>query len=122
MSKSHVIRLCQQLRLTPFQTYVLEQNAYKYNIGRLAKRGEIVYAPYVTNGNRWAAAAARVLLGPRADLIGPDKYLARGMRGVELYADGRYIVRCRGTRCYIDETGRRVCREDFWRGVKNRGH
>lgn len=120
MYQSRVLTLCQQMRLTPFQSYILEQNAYKYNLGRLVKRGDILYVPYVTSGNRWTDAAARLLLGARADLIGPDKILVQGQRGIEFFADGRYIVRRGNTRHYIDIDGRAMGREDFWRAVNNR--
>ena len=120
MPESQIASLCARLRLTPFQSYILEQNAYKYNLGRLVKRGDIVYVPYIGSGNRWADAAARLLLGARADLIGPDKILVRAQRGIEFFADGRYIVRRGNVRHYIDIDGQSVGRDAFWRAVKNR--
>ena len=120
MPESQISSLCARLRLTPFQSYILEQNAYKYNLGRLVKRGDILYVPYIATGNRFANAASRLLLGARADLIGPDEILVQGQRGIELLADGRYIVRRGNARHYVDVDGQNISRAAFWRAVKNR--
>ena len=117
MYKSQVSRICQHLGLTPFQTYILERNAYKYNLGRLVKRGNIVYAPYLPSGRRLTDIAGRILFGPRADLIGPDRVLACGQRGVELYADGRYVVHQGRIPHYVDIDGRPMTRTAFLNAV-----
>lgn len=120
MYQSHLLRLCHHLRLTPFQTYILEQNSYKYNLGRLVKRGNLVYVPYMPSGNRWMAGIARVLMGPRADLIGPDRVLACGQRGVELHANGRYVVRQGRIHHYVDTDGRLMTRQAFYKAIRAR--
>jgi len=120
-AKSQVSKLCERLRLSPYQSYVLEMNSHKYNLSRLVKRGGGLYAPYVADGtNRWSAAAARLVRGPRADLIGPDRILVRGQRGIRFCADGCYCARHGGVKYYADAAGRPLSRDEFLRQIHAR--
>ncbi|MDE6477715.1 MAG: hypothetical protein K2L94_00515 [Alphaproteobacteria bacterium] len=120
-AKSQVSKLCERLRLTPYQSYILEMNCHKYNLSRLVKRGGVLYAPYLSGAkNRWTDAAARLVRGPRADLIGPDRMLVRAQRGIRFCADGCYCARHGGVKYYADATGRRLTRDDFMRIVTTR--
>ena len=38
--------ISQRMRLSPYQTYILEQNRHKYDLHQLTKRGGVLYAPY----------------------------------------------------------------------------
>ena len=90
---AQILKLAEFLRLTPYQTYILEKKAPLYNLSRLVKRNGILYVPYRTvPAHRWRDASARILFGARADVIGPDKMLATGMRGVRVLPDGRVII------------------------------
>jgi hypothetical protein len=81
--------LAQHLRLTPYQAYILEKNNTKYDFSRLVKRGGILYAPYRCDDRRgFAEYCARMLFGPRADLIGADRILVSDRRGIRIYPTG----------------------------------
>jgi hypothetical protein len=81
--------LARYLRLTPYQAYILEKNSTKYDFRRLVKRGGILYAPYRCDDRRGLAEyCARMLFGPRADLIGADRILASDRRGIRFYPTG----------------------------------
>ncbi|MBD5389096.1 hypothetical protein HDR63_02475 [bacterium] len=91
--QTQIEKLAAFLRLTPYQTYILEKKAPLYNLGRVVKRGGILYVPYRTpSAARWRDAAARLLFGPMADLIGPDEMVATGVRGARLLPDGRVFM------------------------------
>ncbi|MDR1027535.1 MAG: hypothetical protein LBL46_03920 [Rickettsiales bacterium] len=77
--------LTRRLGLTPFQSYVIRQNGYKYNMSNLKKFGPVVYAPYrcgIPRGFR--DAIEKLLYGPRMDVIGTDRMLASDTRRVRL--------------------------------------
>jgi hypothetical protein len=71
---------------------MLAQNFHKYNLRRLVKRGEILYAPYKCELSRsFRDAIEKIFFGPRADLIGTDKILVFDRRGIKLRRDGTYM-------------------------------
>jgi hypothetical protein len=73
--------LIARYRLSPYQTWVVSRNAYKYNLERIRKLGNFVYAPYKCNIARdWRDAIEKLLRGPRADLIGTDRMIATDER------------------------------------------
>ena len=115
MDMTQIEKLSDELRLSPYQSYILSLNAEKYNTGGFVKHGEVLYAPYrcaLTAGMR--DYFAKVFRGPRADLIGADHMLVIGARGVHLYATGFYRARDnRGHPYYADSMGQRIDRSLF---------
>jgi hypothetical protein len=86
---SQIAMLSAHLRLTPYQAYILEMNEKKYDLRRLVKRGGVLYAPYLCDDRHSVIGyCARMLFGPRADLIGADRVLVRDRRGIRIYPDG----------------------------------
>jgi hypothetical protein len=84
-NREHFERMARSLHLTPYQLYMLEQNAYKYNLRKLIKRGNVLYAPYKSELSRgFRDGIRKIVLGARADLIGPDRMLAIDQRGLKL--------------------------------------
>jgi hypothetical protein len=89
--REYLDRLAGTLHLTPYQLYVLEQNGDKYDFNKLAKHGDILYAPYKCEISRsFQDSIKKLLLGPRADLIGRDSLLVFDRRGIKLHRDGSY--------------------------------
>jgi hypothetical protein len=80
--------LCKSLGLTPYQTNTVVNNRAKYNAARMIKRGGIVMVPYREDNGGFRESAARVILGARADLLGPDYALAIDKRGFKIKPDG----------------------------------
>jgi hypothetical protein len=75
--------LSNRFQLSPYQIWVIRQNAYKYNLDKVRKFGQYVYAPYKCNLTRgFRDAIEKLLFGPRADLIGLDKMLAIDRRKI----------------------------------------
>lgn len=76
-------RISRRMCLSPYQLYMLEINADKYNLHRLIKCGDVLYAPYKCEISRgffdWIK---KIFLGPRADLIGTDRLLVFDKRGI----------------------------------------
>ncbi len=107
--ENRVSLLCEQLRLSPYQSYVLENNAKKYNLDKLVKRGGILYAPhaYDDRGNL-GEYLSRLLFGPRADLVGLDKMLVSGQRRVKIYSSGIFSAYRNGLKYYADAMGNRA--------------
>ncbi len=71
--------------LTPYQLYMLEVNADKYNLSKLVKYGDVLYAPYkcdICHG--FIDKLRKVFFGPCADLIGPDMILVFNTRGINV--------------------------------------
>lgn len=103
-------RISERFHLSPYQFYILSQNAHKYDLERLQKRGDILYAPYKCHLARNARDYVdKVLHGPRADLIGADRMLVVDRRGVRLYAAGFFkAVDDRGHFYYADSMGQRI--------------
>jgi len=80
-----VLRITMTLHLTPYQSYILEQNVHKYNLEKLAKRGNMLYAPYKCDcPQTFMDNVKHFFLGPRADLIGPENVISVDKRGVRL--------------------------------------
>ena len=94
---------------------MLQQHGHKYRLDRLFKRGDVLYAPYKCELSRDAKDYVnKILLGPRADLIGSDKMLVFGQRGVRLYATGFYKAADNtGHAYYADSTGAKINKNVF---------
>lgn len=77
--------LAARLRLSPYQTYVLTRNGYKYNLNKIKKIGNLVYAPYRCNLARgfWDEIE-KIFFGPRADLIGVDRMIVSDRRRINM--------------------------------------
>jgi len=107
LERDYIERLARNLNLTPYQGYILQQNAHKYNLGKVVKRGALLYAPYKCELARsWADGVAKIFLGSRADLIGPDRILVYDQRGIRLYNSGHYrAVDGYGNHYYADHNG-----------------
>jgi hypothetical protein len=82
---TNIDELNNRLGLSPYQIWVLSQNAYKYDLGGIRKFGRYLYAPYKCNLTRsFADAIKKMLRGPRADLIGPDSMIVSDRRGINI--------------------------------------
>jgi hypothetical protein len=93
LDKNLAERIAQSMFLTPYQFYILEQNGYKYDLARIRKKGNILYAPYKCKlAHNFRDAVAKMLYGARADLIGPDRILVLDRRGIKIHNDGTYTV------------------------------
>lgn len=115
MKSGDVENISGRLKLSPYQSYILWRNGHKYKIDGLQKRGEVLYAPYRCELSKDAMDYFRkVLFGPRADLIGSDRTLVVGQRGVKLYAAGFYRA-CddAGRSYYADSAGHRISKWAF---------
>lgn len=78
-------RISRAMCLTPYQLYMLEINADKYNLRRLVKCGNLLYAPYkneICHG--FISGIKKIFLGSNADLIGPDRLLVFNKRGIKI--------------------------------------
>jgi hypothetical protein len=76
-------RISRAMSLTPYQLYMLEINADKYDLHRLIKCGDVLYAPYkCERGHGFFEWIKKIFRGPRADLIGPDRLLVFNKRGI----------------------------------------
>lgn len=104
--------LCDQLRLSPYQSYILQNNSKRYDLSRLQKRGGVLYAPYARDDEN---LLVRLLFGPRADLIGADKLLIHNRRGVKIYPTGFFSAYERGIKYFADTNGNRVGKGLFYR-------
>lgn len=119
-TRGQIDSLTDKLKLTPYQTYMIAKNGYKYDLKRLVKRGDVLYAPYkcrLSSGVRdwWS----KLFLGPRADLIGADRLLVRGERGVKLYPTGFYkFGHLNSHMHYSDSNGNVLNRRVFKRIVR----
>lgn len=111
----YINHLSYMLRLTPYQSNVLKNNKDKYNIGRLVKRGGVVYVPYVSRGI-WAWCVKN-LCGVRADLIGQNKILVKNRRNIKFCKNGFYCVKIGHFVYYADAMGRGISRDAFLRGI-----
>jgi hypothetical protein len=77
--------LSNRFRMSPYQIWILRQNAYKYNLNKIRKFGHCIYAPYKCNLARsFQDAVKKILFGPRADLIGTDRMLASDQRRINI--------------------------------------
>jgi len=77
--------LCERLKLSPYQIYVLTQHGYKYNLQKVKKFGNLVYAPYRCNIPRsFSDGIGKLLFGPRADLIDTDRIIISDQRRINI--------------------------------------
>ncbi|MDR0449290.1 MAG: hypothetical protein LBG89_02395 [Rickettsiales bacterium] len=101
-----VERLIAIMKLSPYQAYVLQNYGHKYKLNSLKKKGPVLLAPYRNESARnFSDAIQRVLMGPRADLIGSDRILVQGQRGIKVYPAGYFKANMDGHRCYADQNG-----------------
>lgn len=78
-------RISRTMCLTPYQLYMLEVNADKYNLNKLVKYGTALYAPYKYEICRgFIDELKKIFFGPCADLIGPDTLLVFNTRGIKV--------------------------------------
>lgn len=113
----YIDNLTINLRLTPYQSHVLKANHKKYNMGRLVKRGGVIYAPYINHGIY--GRVLKFLYGARADLIGQNKILVQNRRNIKFMSQGFYCVKIGPYTYYADAMGRAISREVFLDGIKN---
>ncbi|MCL2538259.1 MAG: hypothetical protein FWF34_01755 [Alphaproteobacteria bacterium] len=110
MPRNRIETLSALLRLTPYQSYILSVNHDRYDLEHLQKRGNVLYAPYKCGlcKTMWESIV-QFFTGPRADLIGAEKVLVIGQRGIRLYAAGFYKA-CDpdGHYYYATQTGERI--------------
>jgi hypothetical protein len=83
--KADIDVLTRRFNLSPYQIYMLSRNWHKYDTGRIRKFGDMVYAPYLCTLTRgFRDAVAKLLFGPRADLIGSDRMIISDRRGINI--------------------------------------
>ena len=112
----YIDNLTYALRLTQYQSNVLKLNHDKYNMGRLVKRGGVLYVPYMSHGlYQWIV---KMLCGSQADLIGQSHILVRKNRNITFYDGGYHCVKMGTYKYYADATGRIISYEDFKRGIQ----
>lgn len=70
--------LADMLNLSPYQSKALSDGRDVYDIGRLAVRGGVVFAPISPRGI--FSRATKMLLGPQVDIIGRDQIIGRAQR------------------------------------------
>ena len=109
----YIDKLTFLLRLTPYQAEILKNNADKYNIGRLEKRGGVVYVPHMPQGV--VSYFFKILRGVPADLIGQNKMLVKNVRNVKFCNDGYHCVQVGRYKYYADAMGHNISREQFLR-------
>lgn len=108
---SQIEKIAEQLNLTPYQKAILSVAGKKYNMSRLEKRGGLLYAPYN------AKNLMDFFRGCRADLIGRNKTLLCGHRGIKFYSAGFHAVRIGRNMYYADNNGAAISRCAFMRGI-----
>ena len=113
----YVNNLSLYLRLTPYQSEILMRNIDKYNVGRVVKRGGVLYVPYISRGI--LGRIKKMLLGARADLIGQNKMLVTNRRNIKFCKNGFYYVKIGPYTYYADAYGRGISRSEFFRGISN---
>ncbi len=107
----NINKIAQLLNLTMYQSNRLKCNWERYDMTGLQKRGGVLYAPYVVNGlvgRIWA-----MVIGKRADLIGPDRILLRAQRGIKFCANGYHCVRVGRYVYYANACGQIISRDEF---------
>lgn len=70
--------LAQMLNLSPYQSAQLAAARDRYDIGRLAVKEGVVFAPVSPRGI--FERATKMLFGARVDIIGRDEIISRGQR------------------------------------------
>lgn len=103
------------LRLTPYQLEVLKNNVQKYNIGRIVKRGGVLYVPYASCGV--VSWFIKFICGARADLIGQNKTLITNRRNIKFCKNGYHCVKIGAYTYYADASGQAISRENFLRAI-----
>ncbi|MDR0967338.1 MAG: hypothetical protein LBL75_00700 [Rickettsiales bacterium] len=105
LTTGQIIKLTDKLRLTPFQVMMMTEHGDRYNIEKLVKKGDVLYAPL--------RKSVFNFFGARADLIGASKVLVRENRRIKLYPTGFYSVGLK----YFDPMGRQLTRKLFYKIV-----
>ena len=115
MTRGQIEKISQRMRLSPYQVYIISMNSHKYDEHRMLKRGDVLYAPYRCSLSRNTRDYfSKVLLGPRADLIGSDRMLVIGRRGVRLYPTGFFKTSDNtGRTYYANSMGQKIERSLF---------
>lgn len=113
---SDIDKLADVLGLSTYQRNVLKSNPDAYNLSRLVKRGDALYAPRNATSRRFLNCLYALFFGRTADLIGKNKMLVRNTRGIEFCAGGFYSAPIgRQYRYYADHCGNIITRETFIR-------
>lgn len=109
ISNAQIIKISNRLRLSPYQSFMLEKNAHLYNLDGLQKRGDVLMAPYKCDKSCgfWDWLAKQVY-GSRVDLIGTDKVLLRAQRGITLFSTGFYSAYDKYGKYFADSNGTRT--------------
>ena len=113
----YIDKLSFSLRLTPYQSGILKDNFQNYNMGRIVKRGGVIYVPYVSHG--LIAQLVNLIHGVRADLIGQNKILIKNKRKITFCKNGYFLIKSGRYKYYADASGQAISREDFLRSTKS---
>lgn len=114
---NHIDNLSKNLRLTQYQSDLLKNNTHKYNIGRIVKRGGIVYVPYTPHG--LFAWIAKFIFGAHADLIAPHKTLIKKQRNIKFCKNGYHCVKLGAYTYYGDAAGQAISRNEFLKNTQD---
>lgn len=114
---AHIDKLSQTLRLSQHQSAILKNNSRYYNVGRIVKRGNIVYVPYVSHG--LLSWFAEFLFGAQADLIAPNKTLIKKQRNIKFCKNGYHCVKLGAYTYYGDAAGQAISRNEFLKNTKD---
>ncbi len=115
--QDYIDKLTYSLRLTPYQSNILKHNVNKYNMGRLIKRGGVIYAPHASHGIY--AYVVKLLRGVRADLIGQNKILVRNKRNIKFCNHGYHCVTLGRFKYYADAMGHNISKDEFFREIEH---
>ncbi len=112
---NYIDNLSYSLRLTQYQSEMLNKNSNEYNMGRVIKRGGVIYVPYMSRG--FIDWVIKLFYGVRADLIGQNKILVKNKRNIKFYKNGFYRIKLGRFVYYADAMGRGISRNAFLRGI-----
>lgn len=118
---NNIEKLSEIMGFSPYQLSVLKNNADKYNVSHIVKRGGVLYVPHATKKDIFNRAAD-LLLGHRADLIGQDKILLSARRSIKFYVSGYHSVRIGDDVYYANPNGHVISRAMFHNAIKNHSH
>ena len=113
----YIDKISFNLRLTPYQSDMLKNNIQKYNMGRIVKRGGVLYVPHMSRGV--FGGLVKLVCGVRADLIGQNKILIKNKRKINFCKDGYHCIKIGRYKYYADAYGQAISREDFLRNINS---
>ncbi len=115
---SDIKTLADWLNLSDYQRKILSENSDKYDMGRLEKRGGVLFAPRRADG--FWRGVARLIMGAHVDLVACDRILLRAKRNIKFCAGGFHRVRIGRFSYYADAAGHVVSKNTFYNATGKR--